>query len=100
MRVFNEDASMATIRREITGRRPLAVTFGTASQITGLGLTTLWKYAKDNRIRLIRPPGIRRTLIDYSSLRELLSPQQADTPAPRDQRERRSRKLQASEARE
>ena len=65
---------MATIRAEVTGRRPLAVTFGAASQITGLGPTTLWKLAKQRRIRLIRLPDIKRTLIDYSSLRELLFP--------------------------
>jgi hypothetical protein len=74
MRVFNEDASMATIRPEITGCEPLAVTFSAASQITGLGPTTLWKLAKQGRIRLIRLPDIKRTLIDYSSLRELLFP--------------------------
>jgi hypothetical protein len=83
---------METIRPEITGRQPLAVTFGAASEISGLGPTTLWKFAKEGRIRLIRPRGIRRTLIDYSSLRELLFPEQTDTPAPSHQRERRSRK--------
>ena len=91
-------------RPEITGRKRLAVTFGVASEITGLGLTSLWGLAKKGHIRLIRPPGIRRTLIDHSSLEELLCPEQTagdtDTPPPRRQRERRSRKLPVSEARE
>jgi hypothetical protein len=86
-----------TISPEIIAHRlgnlkPLAVTFDAASQITGLGLTTLWKFAKQGRIRLIRPQGVRRTLVDYCSLRELLFPEQIDTPAPSNRRERRSRK--------
>jgi hypothetical protein len=69
----------------ITGRaiEPLAVTFKVASEITGLGLTTLWKYAKDKRIRLIHPPGTRRTLICYLSLKKLLSLEPTDIPQPR-----------------
>jgi hypothetical protein len=96
-------------RPEITGRaidelvwlrlgdiEPLAVTFKVARRITGLGDTTLWKYAKDKRIRLIRPPGTRRTLIDYPSLKKLLSPEPTDTPQPR--RRGRPRKQLASGA--
>jgi len=80
----------------ITGRaiEPLAVTFKVASEITGLGLTTLWKYAKDKRISLIHPPGTRRTLIDYRSLKKLLSPEQTDTSQPR--RRGRPRKTPSS----
>ena len=95
-------------RPEITGRaiddlvwlrlgdiEPLAVTFKVARRITGLGNTTLWKHAKDKRIRLIRPPGTRRTLIDYPSLKKLLSPEPTDTP----QRQRgQPRKVPTSEA--
>ena len=62
---------------------PLAVTFKLASIITGLGQTTLWKYGKEKRIRLIRPPGTRRTLIDYSSLKKLLLTEPAEAPQPR-----------------
>jgi hypothetical protein len=67
----------------VTGRAtygvpPLAVTFRVASQISGLGQTTLWKYAKEKRIRLIRLPGTRRTLIDYLSLKNLFVPEQTD----------------------
>jgi hypothetical protein len=88
---------MTTIRPEVTGRVPLAVTFDAASQITGLGLTSLWKAAKDGRLRLIRPPGIRRTLIDYSSLTTLLLPDQTDpqSDAPASRPHSRSRKVKA-----
>jgi len=87
---------MTTIRPEITRRapgdvlervggaallEPLAVTFKAASKITGLGLTTLWKYGKEKRIRLIRLAGTRRTLIDYSSLKKLLLPETSGSAA-------------------
>jgi len=102
---------MTTIRPEITSRapgevlervggaallEPLAVTFKAASKITGLGLTTLWKYGKEKRIRLIRPAGTRRTLIDYSSLKKLLLPEPAQASQPR--RRGRPKKLAAYEA--
>ena len=96
-------------RPEITGRaiddlvwlrlgdiEPLAVTFKVARRITGLGNTTLWKHAKNKRIRLIRPPGTRRTLIDYPSLKKLLSPEPTDTLPPR--RRGRPRKLPMTQA--
>jgi hypothetical protein len=81
------EAAMTTIRPEISDRavgevEPLAVTFRTASQVTGLGATTLWKYAKEGLIRVIHPPGVRRTLIDFASLKKLLAPEKTDTPAP------------------
>jgi hypothetical protein len=91
---------MATIRPEITGRadlEPLVVTFKVAGQITSLSQTTLWKLGKEGRIRLIRPPGMRRTLIDYPSLKKLLAPEQAHTPQPR--RRGRPPKLPANEVR-
>jgi hypothetical protein len=76
---------------------PLAVTFRVAVRITGLGNTTLWKFGKEGRIELIRPPGARRTLIAYRSLKKLLSPQSStDTPLPR--RRRRPRKRLVLEA--
>jgi hypothetical protein len=62
---------------------PIAVTFKVGSRITGLGNTTLWKYGKEGRIELIRPPGTRRTLISYSSLKTLFSPKPTDTRRPR-----------------
>lgn len=77
---------MTTKGPEISGRasgdvEPLTVTFRMASQVSGLGQTSLWKYVKEGRIRVIRPPGLRRTLIDFASLKKLLAPEMTDTPA-------------------
>jgi hypothetical protein len=69
---------------------PLAITFPTAKKISGLGLTTLWKLAKEGRIELVRVG--RRTLITYASLRALLTPPAAPHPEPR-RRAVRSRKV-------
>jgi hypothetical protein len=80
---------MATTRPEVTGLavahdlEPLAITFQVAEKVSGLGPTSLWKAAKEGRIRLIHPPGMRRTLIDYPSFKKLLSPDPIDTPQPR-----------------
>lgn len=51
--------------------KPLSVSFQTARQLSGLGLTTLWALAKANRLELVRVG--RRTLITYPSLERLLS---------------------------
>jgi hypothetical protein len=66
---------------------PLAVTFKVGGKISGFGQTTLWKLGKERRIRLIRPPGTRRTLIDFGSLKELLLSEESAT----EQRRRRGR---------
>jgi hypothetical protein len=92
---------MSTIHPRITTRadhEPIAVTFKVAGQITSLSQTTLWKLAKQKRIRLVYPPGMRRTLIWYQSLKELLSPEPAESPPSR--RRGRPRKLSANEARQ
>ena len=65
-------------RPEITGRggfddEPMTVTFAKAQRLTGLGPTTLWKLGREQRITLVHVPGIRRTLIDYASLRALVA---------------------------
>jgi hypothetical protein len=60
---------------------PLAVTFPTARQLSGLGLTSLWRLARERRIETVRVG--RRTLITYRSLSRLLLPQAADNPEPR-----------------
>jgi hypothetical protein len=52
--------------------KPLAVTFSTGTRVTGLGLTSLWKLAKERRIEIVRVG--RRTLITYRSLEKLLLP--------------------------
>jgi hypothetical protein len=60
---------------------PLAVTFPAARKISGLGLTTLWRLAKERRIETVRVD--RRTLITYRSLARLLLPETTDMPQPR-----------------
>jgi hypothetical protein len=77
---------------------PLAVSFPVASQISGLGLTTLWKIAKEGRIRLIRPPSTRRTLIEYLSLKNLLASEISGVPRPLPHYQGRARKLPPLEA--
>jgi hypothetical protein len=62
-----------------SGFNPLAVTFSMAKKITGLGLTTLWKLGKEQRIELVRVG--RRTLITFRSLQALLTPE--GNPQPR-----------------
>jgi hypothetical protein len=75
-----------------TGLNPLAVTFPTAKRLSSLGLTTLWKLAKERRIEVVRVG--RRTLIVWSSLEKLLTPESADQPA----RCKRSRPRKGAEA--
>ena len=58
---------------------PLAVTFVTARQISGLGLTTLWKLARERRIEVVHVG--RRTLITYRSLERLLLPPRPEATA-------------------
>jgi hypothetical protein len=60
--------------------RPLAVTFATARQLSGLGLTSLWRLARERRVETVRIG--RRTLITYRSLARLLLPEAGDTPYP------------------
>jgi hypothetical protein len=74
---------------------PLAVTFATARRISGLGLTTLWRLARERRIEVVRIG--RRTLITYRSLaRLLLPPETASVPLSR--RRGRPPKVRAAEA--
>jgi hypothetical protein len=96
-------ARMIRIRPEVTGRNasnvgpiavqpiePIAVTIRRACELAGVGATTMWKWGKERRIRLIRPPGTRRTLVDYPSLKTLLAPEQT---AGQRRRRGRPRKL-------
>lgn len=57
-------------RTPSTELKPLAVSFQTARQLSGLGLTTLWALAKAKRLELVRVG--RRTLIKFASLEKLL----------------------------
>ena len=68
---------------------PLAVTFAQARRISALGLTTLWRLARERQIETVRIG--RRTLITYRSLARLLLPDPTDTPQPR--RRGRPRKI-------
>jgi len=77
---------METILPEITGRSicdhlPLAITVKRASQLSGLGLTSIWAFLRDGRLEAVRVPGVRRTLISYASLSRLLCPRSTLAPA-------------------
>jgi hypothetical protein len=68
------------------GRDPITVTVPRACELSGFGPTTIWKFIKDGRLKVRRVPGIDRTLVVYSSLRELLTPDPSEntkTPPPR-----------------
>jgi hypothetical protein len=55
-------------------RDPITVTVNEACELSGFGPTTIWKFIKDGRLKVRRIPGVDRTLILYSSLQELLTP--------------------------
>jgi hypothetical protein len=59
---------------------PLAVTVHRASKLSGLGLTTIWAFLRDGRLDAVRVPGVRRTLVSYTSLAKLLAPASASPP--------------------
>ena len=65
----------------------LAVTIATACELTGFGATSIWAFLKDGRLKAVRVPGVRRTLVTYDSLARLLAPAPEPQAAPR----RRSR---------
>jgi hypothetical protein len=77
----------------VIGLPPLAVTFPTARQISGLGFTTLWKLAREGRLEVVRIG--RRTLITHRSLARLLLPPEPDPLQPR--RRGRPRKVPTPE---
>jgi hypothetical protein len=61
---------------------PLAVTVAKACELSGFGPTSIWAFLKDGRLKAVRVPGVRRTLVSYESLARLLSPQ-SDAPLRR-----------------
>ena len=74
----------------ITGRgvlaesiEPLAITIAKACELSGFGPTTIWAFLKSGRLKPIRVPGVRRTLVDFPSFKKLLAPEQIDAPQPR-----------------
>ena len=79
---------MNEARGEITGKKPatgcvdpITVTVKEASALTGLGLTTMWRLIKEQRLQTRHVPGVARTLVDFGSLRALIEP--AETAAAR-----------------
>jgi hypothetical protein len=77
---------MASIHPGIIGQggiAPLAVTIPKACEISGFGPTSIWAFLKDGRLKAVRVPGVRRTLVDYSSLERLLTPSSESLAPPR-----------------
>jgi hypothetical protein len=62
---------------------PLAVTVRRACELSGLGQTSVWAFLRNGRLQAVRVPGIRRTLVSYSSLARLLAPAAESLPSPR-----------------
>jgi hypothetical protein len=60
---------------------PLAVTMPEACRLTGFSRTTLWKFTRDGRLKVVKVPGTDRTLIDFQSLKAMLVP--VDTGPPK-----------------
>lgn len=73
---------------------PLLITVKRACELSSLGPSTVWTFIRDGRLQVVRVPGVRRTLITYSSLARLLAPSPA---APR-RRRGRPRKVEVNEA--
>jgi hypothetical protein len=61
----------------------LTITIRDACKLSGYGPVTIWKLIKTKRVKVVRVPGVRRTLIDFPSFKELLSSEQSDSPQPR-----------------
>jgi hypothetical protein len=82
-------------------RDPITVTANEACELSGFGPTTIWKFIKDGRLKVRRVPGVDRTLILYSSLWELLTPDPSEntkTPSPRRPRGRPRKDARQSKA--
>jgi excisionase family DNA binding protein len=71
---------------------PLAVTVARACELTGFGQTSIWAFIRDGRLAAVRLAGVRRTLISYESLRQLL--ESAGTQPRAKRRRGRPRKAQ------
>src|SRR5437763_20949 len=71
-------ADMPEVENEL---EPITVTVPRACELSGFGLTTIWKFIKDGRLRVRRVPGVDRTMVVYSSLQALLTPDPAETTA-------------------
>jgi hypothetical protein len=71
-----EDTLTRTRPNEL--QAPFAYTVRDYSRMSGLGHTTIWKAIREKRIKVYRPPGVRRTLIEGASGREFLAVEPAD----------------------
>ena len=95
--------SVSTARPEVTSGAlgadlPLAITVKQASELSGLGLTSIWAFLRDGRLlEAVRVHGLRRTLISYPSLVRLLAPPSATVLPPR--KRGRPRKASGTEVR-
>src|SRR5262249_5691748 len=58
--------------KERKRRDPITITVPQACRLSGYGPTTVWRLIKERRLKVVRVPGIDRTLISYDSLRQLL----------------------------
>jgi hypothetical protein len=76
---------------------PLSVTVPQACRLSGYGPTTIWALVRDGRLKPVRVPGVRRTLISYPSLVRLLTPPTTN-PQPALRRQGLPRKVPADEA--
>lgn len=74
---------MSTLASSHDESRPLAVTVKRASELSGLGLTSIWAFLRDGRLEAVRVPGVRRTLVSYPSLARLLAPPSTGPTQPR-----------------
>jgi hypothetical protein len=54
------------------GIKPLTVTVRRASELTGLGATSIWGMIRRGKLEAVRPTDCRRTLVSYDSLARLL----------------------------
>ena len=76
----SDDPTVAGRGLAVSCFKPITVTFQTAKQISGLGMTTLWGLTKDGRLEVVHVG--RRTLIVYASLEGLLRPSGQSDPTP------------------
>jgi excisionase family DNA binding protein len=75
------------------GLKPLTLTVKAACIVTGLGATKVWELIRDGRLEVARVDG--RTLVRFSSIERLLSPDQNEQSASR--KTPRRRKLNAED---
>jgi hypothetical protein len=77
--------------------KPLALTVKATCMVTGLGPTKVWQLIRDGRLEVVRVDG--RTLVRFSSVERLLSPEQDEQAAPRKTPRKRKLKAEHGEAR-